>query len=123
METTGGSVLPDNASVHMSDWCLAPPAHTTKDNKNNDTQGDVWCNGQHICFRSLPPMLLCRFKSRLGLEPSGFSMWHFLKLVTRGFLRALRFPPLLHRFNPLLGATWLFVYFLQGRLGRAAIIT
>ena len=25
--------------------------------------------------------------------------------------------------NPLLGATWPFVYFLQGRLGRAAIIT
>ena len=25
--------------------------------------------------------------------------------------------------NPLLGATWPFVYFLQGRLGRAAIVT
>ena len=36
---------------------------------------------------------------RLGLEPSGCSMWHFLKLVARGFLRVLRFPPLLHRFN------------------------
>ena len=39
----------------------------------------------------------CRFASRLGFESSGFSMWHFLKLVARGFLRALRFPPLLHR--------------------------
>ena len=27
------------------------------------------------------------------------TMWHFLKLVARGFLRVLRFPPLLHRFN------------------------
>ena len=26
-------------------------------------------------------------------------MWHFLKLVARGFLRVLRFPPLLPRFN------------------------
>ena len=30
-----------------------------------------------------------------GLEFSGFSMWHFLKLVARGFLRVLRFPSLL----------------------------
>ena len=29
----------------------------------------------------------------LGLEFSGFSMWHFLKLVARGFLRVLRLPP------------------------------
>ena len=33
-----------------------------------------------------------------GLESLGFSMWHFLKLVTRGFLRVLQFPPLLHLF-------------------------
>ena len=26
-------------------------------------------------------------------------MWHFLKLIARGFLRILRFPPLLHQFN------------------------
>ena len=44
-------------------------------------------------------MLLCGFESWLGLESSGFSMWHFLKLVARGFLRVLRFSPLLHRFN------------------------
>ena len=37
--------------------------------------------------------------THLGLESSGCSMWHFLKLVARGFLRVLRFPPLLHRFN------------------------
>ena len=58
---------------------------------------DAWCNGSHVCFPSLPPMLLCGFESRLGLESSGLSMWHFLKLVARGFLRTLRFPPLLHR--------------------------
>ena len=62
-------------------------------------RGDSWCNSWHICFPSLPPMLLCGFKSRLGLESSGFSMWHFLKLIARGFLRVLQFPPLLHRFN------------------------
>ena len=27
-----------------------------------------------------------RFESQLGLEFSGFSMWHFLKLVVRGSL-------------------------------------
>ena len=44
-------------------------------------------------------MLECGFESRMGPESSGFSVWHFLKLVARGFLRVLRFPPLLHRFN------------------------
>ena len=44
-------------------------------------------------------MLLHGFESRMGLESSGCSMWHFLKLVARGFLRLLRFPPLLHWFN------------------------
>ena len=29
----------------------------------------------------------------LGFESSGFSMWHFLKLVAGAFLRVLRFPP------------------------------
>ena len=38
-------------------------------------------------------------KSRLGFESSGFSMWHFLKLIARGFLQVLRCPPLLHRSN------------------------
>ena len=51
------------------------------------------------CFPSLPLMLQCGFESRLGLVFSGFGMWHFLKLVTWGFSRVLRFPPLLHRFN------------------------
>ena len=46
---------------------------------------EAWCNSWHVCFPSLPPMLLCGFESRLGLESSGFSMWHFLKLVARGF--------------------------------------
>ena len=44
-------------------------------------------------------MLLRGFESRLGLESSGRSMWHFLKLVARGFLRVLRFLHLLHRFS------------------------
>ena len=50
-------------------------------------------------FLACHKMLLRGFESRLGLESSGCSMWHFLKLVARGFLRVLRFPPLLHRFN------------------------
>ena len=62
-------------------------------------RGDPWCSDEHVCFPSLPPMLLRGFESRLGLESSGCSMWHFLKLITRGFVRVLRFPPLLHRFN------------------------
>ena len=49
------------------------------------------------CFPSLPPMLECGFESRLGLESSGLSMWLFLTLVDRGFLRVLRFPPHFHR--------------------------
>ena len=42
-------------------------------------------------------MLEGRFESRLGLEFSGFVMWHFLKLVVRGFLQVFGFPPLLHQ--------------------------
>ena len=61
--------------------------------------GDAWCDGKRVCFPSLPPMLFCGFESHWGLESSDFSMWHFLTLVARGFLRVLRFPPLLHRFN------------------------
>ena len=38
------------------------------------TRGDAWCNGEHVCFPSLPPMLLHGFESRLGLESSGCSM-------------------------------------------------
>ena len=44
-------------------------------------------------------MLLHGFESRLGLESLGCSMWHFVTLIARGFLRVLRFPPLLHRLN------------------------
>ena len=63
------------------------------------TRGNAWCNSQHVCFPSLPPMLPRWFESCWGLEPSGCSMWHFLKLIARVFLRVLWFPPLLHRFN------------------------
>ena len=50
------------------------------------------CQGLSL-VPSLPPALQCGFESRLGLELSGFSMWHFLKLVVRGFLWVLRFFP------------------------------
>ena len=54
--------------------------------------------GVTVCTSAfLTCQLLCGFESRLALESSGFSMWHFLKLVARGFLRVFRFPPLLHR--------------------------
>ena len=59
--------------------------------------GGAWCNGKHVCFPSLSPMLECGFESRSGLEFSGFSMRQFLKLVVGGFLRVLRFCSLLHR--------------------------
>ena len=32
-----------------------------------------------------------------GIESLGCGMWHFLKLVARGFLWVLWFPPLLHQ--------------------------
>ena len=41
----------------------------------------------------------CMFESRLGLQSFGFSVCHFLKHVARGFLRILRYPPLLRRLN------------------------
>ena len=44
-------------------------------------------------------MLLCGSESHLGLESSGSSMWHFVKLIPRGFLQVLQLPPLLHWFN------------------------
>ena len=31
-------------------------------------RGDVWCNGQRVCFPSLPPMLLYGFESLLDLR-------------------------------------------------------
>ena len=36
-------------------------------------------------------------ESCLGLDFWDFSMWHFLKLVVRGFLQVLQFPPLCHQ--------------------------
>ena len=53
--------------------------------------------GEIRTFSKTPPTLEGRFESRLGLECPGFSVWHFLELVVRRFLRVLRFPPLLHR--------------------------
>ena len=58
---------------------------------------DAWSNGEHNCFFCrLPPTLECGLESRLGLEFPGFGMWHFLKLVVRGFLRVRWIPSLLH---------------------------
>ena len=73
--------------------------HSVQSCQYTTVWGDAWCNGLHVCFPSLPPMLLRTFDSRLGLESSGCGTWHFLKLVARGFLRLLRFPPLLHWCN------------------------
>ena len=42
-------------------------------------------------------MLECGFESQLGLEFSGFSMWHFLKLFIRGFLQVLWDLSLIYR--------------------------
>ena len=39
------------------------------------------CRGQHICCASLPPMLVCWFKSWFGLEFFCRDTWHFLELV------------------------------------------
>ena len=54
-------------------------------------------------FLACHQWLECGFKSPLGLEFSGFSMWHFLNLVVGGFLRILRFPPsfVSKRFQPI----------------------
>ena len=75
------------------DSCLWQPRTSNLTVKDN-LGATWWCNGQHVCFSSLSPMLECGFQPRLGLELSSFRMWHFLKLVV---LRVLRFPPLLHR--------------------------
>ena len=73
------------------------PIYLDTDLNRNSSRDDALCYGLHVCFPSLPSMLLCGFGSRLRLESSGFSMWHFLKLAARGFLRVLRFPLLFHR--------------------------
>ena len=54
----------------------------------------VWCEGENICFHfhRLPPVLGCRSEFLSGLKLSGFSMWHYVKLVIRGFLRVPWFP-------------------------------
>ena len=44
-------------------------------------------------FPNLPPVLECEFDSRLGLEFSGCRMWHFLKLIIRGFFQVLVSSP------------------------------
>ena len=42
-----------------------------------------------MCGVMVSMSVFLAFESRLGLEFSGFSMWHFVKLVVRGFLRVL----------------------------------
>ena len=61
---------------------------------STDPWGRHVVHGQHVCFKSLPPVLECGFESRLGLELSGFSVWHFLKLVDRGFSPGTSFSSL-----------------------------
>ena len=59
---------------------------------------DAWCKGLHVCIPSLPLMPECGCESGLGLEFSGLSAWHFLKLAVRGCLWILRFFPLFRQF-------------------------
>ena len=83
----------------QSPHCATPYTCSVSTDSKQCIWGDVWCNGLRVCFPSkrLPQMLECGFESLLGLEFSGFSMGHFLKLVVGGFLRVLRFPPRFHR--------------------------
>ena len=55
-------------------------------------QGQVWCNGLHICFPSkhLPSKLDSGFQPQLWLEFSGSSI---LEFVVKGILQALSSPP------------------------------
>ena len=70
-------------------------------------------------------MLLCGFKTRLGFESSGFSMWHFLKLVARGFLRVLQFSSLLHRLmvQPINKAKINAIYTLSNLIAELSLCT
>ena len=55
--------------------------------------GDAWCNAflaRHQCWSAGSSLAW-------GSKFRAFCKWHFLKLVVRGFLRVLRFPPLLYR--------------------------
>ena len=56
------------------------PSHKTR-----QFWADAWCNGYHVCFPSLSPMLECGFECRLGLLFSGFSKWHFTEARHRGY--------------------------------------
>ena len=91
---------------HLCPSCLSPELSTYPSSSGFQhyavvytlhNWGDAWCSSKLVCFPSLPPMLLGWFESCLGFEFSGFSMYHFLKLVTRGFLWVLQFPSFLHR--------------------------
>ena len=61
----------------------------------------VWNGATRGVMVNTPAVLACHqcgFESCLGLEFSSLcGGWHLLKLVVRGFLRVLRFPPHLHR--------------------------
>ena len=88
-------IVPDNDFALMSAWTRKMRGIRKKRRRKSYVVnwGNALCNGQHVCFPSLSPVLECGFESRLGLEFLDFSMWHFMKLVIRGFLRVLRFPP------------------------------
>ena len=85
--------------------CAVP---SCPDNRDNNDDDDGMCvttelmtflmtRGVTVSASAFLACHQCGFESRLGLESLGFSMWHFLKLVSRGFLLVLQFPPLLHR--------------------------
>ena len=89
-------VLVQGASPHHAVGCKVLPGICVDVKCFHVSFADILVAQLWAAFGSLSRCQLS-IESRSGLEFSGFSMWHFLKLVVRGFLRVLRFPPLLHR--------------------------
>ena len=80
---------------HPGDFKIGTPVATLPGAfRYRVSAGTGWPGVGILC---LGEMLLCGLESRFELESSDFSMWHFLKLAARGFLRVLRSPLLLHR--------------------------
>ena len=76
-------------------------------------------------FQVLPPILMCRFESQLGSKFSGFSMWHFLRLIVRGFVWVLQLPvlPLVNSFSPRNKAKINMILTLSNFLGELSLCT
>ena len=98
--------LPLDCPVQTARPCWDSSVERTAPLELNSTAGRrVVCGATRGVTVSMSAFLVCHqcycAGSSLdwGLNLWGCSMWHFLKLVARGFLRVLRFPPFLHRFN------------------------